>query len=80
MRYLGHTTGMRDGLHVVHILEQVASNGLCHAGQHLIDWSPFEDPSSPMDVLCPLCGGYGEQKCLNCIGAGTVAPLKGAAA
>ena len=46
-------------------------------GQHMIDWSPFEDPSGPMHTLCPLCGGYGEQKCLNCLGEGTVAPLQG---
>ena len=28
-----------------------------------------------MPVLCPLCGGYGEQTCFNCNGEGTVTPL-----
>ena len=25
-------------------------------------------------MLCPLCGGYGEQTCFNCNGEGTVTP------
>ncbi|CAL5224446.1 g7133 [Coccomyxa viridis] len=45
-------------------------------GDNLIDWSPFEDPAGRTPVLCPMCGGYGEQKCLNCNGEGTVIPLQ----
>ena len=49
----------------------------CHsgAGQNMIDWSPFEDPCGLMPVLCPLCGGFGEQQCFNCGGEGVVTPL-----
>ena len=43
----------------------------------MIGWSPFEHATADMPVLCPLCGGYGEQKCLNCLGEGAVPPLKG---
>ena len=43
----------------------------------MIGWSPFEDAAADMPVLCPLCGGYGEQKCMNCLGEGLVPPPRG---
>ena len=43
----------------------------------MIAWSPFEDATADMPVLCPLCGGYGQQKCMNCLGEGVVPPVKG---
>lgn len=41
---------------------------LWRTGAHLLEWSPFQDGIADMLVLCPLCGGYGEQKCFNCMG------------
>jgi len=47
----------------------------CAAGQHVLDWSPLEYASGKSMTLCPMCGGFGEQICLNCIGEGVVVPL-----
>ena len=53
----------------------VSEYNTCPAtGRNLIDWSPFEDPVGRTPVLCPMCGGFGQQTCLNCNGDGTVIP------
>ena len=42
------------------------------AGAAIIDHSPFEKPTMKRLCVCPTCGGKKIQKCLNCLGVGTV--------
>ena len=45
------------------------------AGEKAIDWSPFANPVNVYVTLCPLCGGTGVQKCMNCLGSGKIVPM-----
>ena len=48
---------------------------MAYAGDSAIDWSPFPNPASKYVTLCPLCGGTGLQRCMNCLGTGKIVPM-----
>ncbi|KAK4431779.1 hypothetical protein Salat_0940000 [Sesamum alatum] len=41
-------------------------------GNGTIQWSPLYDPVVINPCVCPTCDGFKVQKCLNCLGYGSV--------
>ncbi|KAG8367460.1 hypothetical protein BUALT_Bualt16G0074400 [Buddleja alternifolia] len=41
-------------------------------GNGTIKWSPLYDPVFINPCVCPTCDGFKVQKCLNCLGYGSV--------
>eukprot|EP01025_Chloroclados_australasicus_P030258 TRINITY_DN3035_c0_g2_i1.p2 TRINITY_DN3035_c0_g2~~TRINITY_DN3035_c0_g2_i1.p2 ORF type:complete len:147 (-),score=4.88 TRINITY_DN3035_c0_g2_i1:420-860(-) len=47
--------------------------GVCKGRKEVI-YHPMRRQDMHVIVVCPLCGGEGEQKCLNCLGDGLILP------